>query len=203
MSKSRFNPIVDDYINHVEPFARPIVKKLRAIFLKADKRLIENVKWGVPSYEYKGIVGGFASFKHHVAWGLWKSALLKDPQGAIGLARASFMSAGKLVSVKDLPAERHLIDLIRQAVELNEKGVKVRKPKPKRRPEAKVPADIEKALGRNDKAAETFESFSPSCRREYIEWITEAKTEETREKRLLQAIEWMAQGKRRNWKYER
>lgn len=200
---TRLNPIVTDYINNVEPFAKPIVKKLRAIFLKADKRLVENVKWGLPSYEYKGIVGGFASFKNHVAWGLWKSSLLKDPKGAIGLARASIMSAGKLSSVKDLPKEQHLIDLIKQAVELNERGIKLKKPKAKKKPEAKVPGDLRQALDRNEKAAEVFENFSPSCRREYIEWITEAKTEETREKRLLQAIEWMAEGKRRNWKYER
>lgn len=200
---TRLNPNVTDYNDSVEPFARPIVKRLRAIFLRADKRLVENVKWGVPSYEYKGLVGGYASFKHHVAWGLWKSSLLKDPQGAIGLAKASIMSAGKITSVKDIPPDKHLIDLIKQAIELNEKGIKLKKPKAKKKPEAKVPTDLRQALDRNEKAAEAFENFSPSCRREYIEWITEAKTDATREKRLLQAIEWMAEGKKRNWKHER
>ena len=195
------NPQVDAYIERAQPFARPILQTLRALFHKACPDIQEKLKWGVPSFEHKGIVGGFAAFKQHVSWGLWKSALLDDPTEAMKTRAASAMGAGKLTSVDDLPPDRVVLHLIRQAVDLNERGITWPRPKPVRKPPPRVPPDLLKALKSNPRAAVAFKGFSPSHKREYIEWITEAKQPSTRARRLEQAIAWIAQGKPRNWKY--
>jgi hypothetical protein len=185
---------IDDYIENAAPFARPILKKIRAAFHKADKRIIESVKWGNPTFEYKGILGGMSAFKEHVSWGMWKAQLL----GGSGEVRE------KVKTLADLPSEKEMIAMIREAMRLNEEGIKV--PKPERAPRpttVDVPADLSESLSKNAKARATFEKFSPSHKREYVEWITEAKQEATRQKRLAQTIEWLVEGKSRNWKYER
>jgi uncharacterized protein YdeI (YjbR/CyaY-like superfamily) len=193
---------IDAYIEKAQPFARPILKKVRSLFHKACPQLEEKLKWGHPSFEYKGMLGGMAAFKQHAVWGLWKASLINDPNNAMASDASSTMGGGKLSSVDDLPDDEILLDLIHQAKDLNDRGVKLpirsdRKPKPP----PKVPADLGAALKKNSKAAATFAHFSPSHKREYVEWITEAKQEETRRKRLTQAMEWIAQGKPRNWKY--
>jgi uncharacterized protein YdeI (YjbR/CyaY-like superfamily) len=193
---------VDAYIAKAAPFARPILKKLRQLFHRACPEIEERIKWGAPSFEYKGMVGGFAAFKQHVSFGFWKGTLLKDPHGIFDGTTDSAMGGIKLTDVSRLPADDILIEYIREAVALNEQGVKVPKAKTKRKP-LEVPDYFLAALQKNKKALAAFESFSPSHQREYVEWITEAKQEATREKRLATALEWLAQGKRRNWKYEK
>ena len=193
---------VDAYIEKAQPFARPILRRIRALFHKACPQLEEKLKWGHPSFEYKGMLGGMAAFKKHAVWGLWKAALINDPTNAMASDASSPKRGGKLSSVDDLPKDEILLDLIRQAKDLNDRGVKLpirsdRKPKPP----PKVPADLATALKKNSKAAATFADFSPSHQREYVEWITEARQDETRRRRIDQAIQWMAQGKPRNWKY--
>jgi uncharacterized protein YdeI (YjbR/CyaY-like superfamily) len=195
------NPQVDAYIERAQPFARPILQKLRKLFHKASPGIEEKLKWGVPSFEYKGIVGGFAAFKQHVNWGLWKASLLDDPTGAMRPDTSSPMSGGRITSVRDLPPDSVMLDLIRQAVDLNERGVKVPRPKPAKRPLPRTPADLAAALKANARAASIFRAFPPSHRRDYIEWITEAKQPATRARRLEQAVTWIAAGKPRNWKY--
>ena len=195
------NPQVDAYIERAQPFARPILQKLRKLFHKASPGIEEKLKWGVPSFEYKGIVGGFAAFKQHVNWGLWKASLLHDPTGAMRPDTSSPMSGGKITSVRDLPPDSVMLDLIRQAVDLNERGVKVPRQKPAKRPLPRTPADLAAALKANARAASIFRAFPPSHRRDYIEWITEAKQPATRARRLEQAVTWIAAGKPRNWKY--
>lgn len=196
---------VDAYLeNKCAPFAKPIVKRLRAIFHKASPLIEEKIKWGHVSFEYKGIVGGCAAFKQHVSWGLWKAALLDDPKKAMATDASSPMGGGKLVSIDDLPDEEYLISLIRQAVELNEKGVKLpARSVPAKKPPIKMPKPFLVALGAAPKAKAFFDTLAPSCRREYLEWITEAKRDETRDKRIATTIDWLSAGKKRNWKYEK
>ncbi len=198
---------VDDYIARAAPFARPILERIRKVVHRACPEIEERIKWGVPSFEKDGLVCGVAAFKAHATFGFWRGAELDDPDGILrGKEKASFM-AEKLTDVSQLPPDEVLADYVRCAVELNARRAqepkKAGSPKEKpKRPEAKVPADLAAALKRNARARTNFGKFSPSNRREYVTWITEAKREETRLRRLAQAIEWMEAGKPRDWKYQ-
>ena len=194
------DPRIDAYIERSADFAKPVMTHLRKLIHKASPKITENIKWSMPAFEYKGLVCGFAAFKQHCTFGFWKQSLLE--QGAFSDVKTAMGSFGKLTSKKDLPPDEVLIKLIRQAVELNENGVKVDKKKPAAKKELAVPDYLTAALKKNKAAQKTFDNFPPSCRKEYVEWITEAKTKPTREKRLAQTLEWLAEGKRRNWKYE-
>ncbi|MBE7491138.1 MAG: YdeI/OmpD-associated family protein [Planctomycetes bacterium] len=190
---------MDEYIANAADFARPVLKKLRGLYHKACPEIEESLKWGMPCFSCRGIVGSMAAFKEYVGIGFWKGALLDDPTGLFKGVGATQMSALKFRTVKDLPADKVLVDMIKQAVALNKAGIKA--PAARAKPEVKPPKDLLAALNRNKTAKATFEGFSPSHRREYVQWITEAKQQATREKRLAQAIEWMTEGKPRNWKY--
>src|SRR3982751_1740650 len=194
------DPRVDAYIEKSADFAKPILTHLRKLVHKASPKVSETVKWGMPAFEYKGLVCGFAAFKQHCTFGFWKESLLiSDAFSEVKTAMGSF---GRITSKKDLPADDVIVKLIRQAVELNEKGIKVsKKPVPPKK-DLEVPDYLTAALRKNKVARETFENFPYSCKKEYVQWISEAKTEATREKRLATTIEWLAEGKRRNWKYE-
>lgn len=196
------NPEVDRYIAKAAPFAQKILEKIRKAYHKAHPDVVEVIKWGVPHFDYKGPLGNMAGFKQHVGYGFWKSKLLEDTHGILATSEHA-MGGMKVLDVKDLPKEAVLVAYIRQAIALNEAGVKVAKPKraPVAAPE--VPADLAAALKKSAAARKTFEGFSPSAKREYVEWITEAKQDATRQKRLATAIEWMAEGKSRNWKYQK
>jgi len=194
-------PQVDAYIAKSAEFARPILKKIRALFHKACPEIGEVMKWSCPHFEYKGLVGGIAAFKQHCRFGFWKGNLLKDPHKLFTGMGDTSMGGRTIKSLADLPSDKILIEYIREAVALNEKGVKApaRKKKPKK--ELEIPAYFLIALKTNKKSLATFEAFSPSHKREYVEWVTEAKQEATRTKRLATTIEWLAEGKPRNWKY--
>jgi uncharacterized protein YdeI (YjbR/CyaY-like superfamily) len=185
---------VDRYIEKAAPFARPILERIRAAFHKAHPGVTETMKWSVPHFEYKGVLGNMAAFKEHVAWGFWKGSLMNETLGERRL---------KVHSLEELPKERDMVAYVREAVRLNEEGVKVERAPRVERGEAEVPSDLAAALKKSAAAKKTFDTFPPSHRREYIEWITEAKQDATRQKRLAQTIEWLAEGKSRNWKYER
>ena len=197
---SQHDPRIDAYIEKSAEFARPILTRLREIVHEACPQVDETMKWSMPSFGYAGgILCGMAAFKQHVSFGFWKHAQVmgeENPRDGMG-------SFGKMTTIKDLPPKKELVALIKRAMKLNEQGVKPppasRKAAPKPPPVA--PDDLMAALKKNRKAQATFDAFSPSARREYIDWIVEAKREETRAKRLAQAIEWMAEGKQRNWKY--
>jgi uncharacterized protein YdeI (YjbR/CyaY-like superfamily) len=197
------NPAVDAYIAKAAPFARPILEKIRALFHRACPDLEETMKWSFPHFEYRGVVGSMAAFKQHLAFGFWKASLMKDPHGLLRKVGDTSMSLAHVTDISELPTDAVLLEYIREAVALNEQGVKLKKPKKAKKPEIEVPDYFLAALKKNKKALAAFEAFSPSCRREYVEWIVEAKQESTRQKRLKQAIEWIAEGKARNWKYER
>lgn len=193
------NPDVTKYIATSAPFARPIFEKLRRLFHQSWPPIEEKLKWGCPSFEHKGMVGGFAGFKRHASFGFWRQDVLPDPQG---IFKGAGPMANKLTDVSQLPPDDVLISYIKAAVSLNEKGPPPRmKSKPK--PPVKAPAYFLAALRKNRKALAAYEGFPPSHKREYVEWIVEAKQEETRQKRIEQALEWIAQGKPRNWKYMR
>jgi hypothetical protein len=157
------------------------------------------MKWSFPHFTYKGMLCAMASFKEHYSFGFWKHLLvIEDGVQAEGGAG----SFGRITKLSDLPSKKILTAYIKKAVKLNEDGVKKPAPsKPKKPKEVVVPDELARALQGSTAARATFEKFSPSHKREYIEWITEAKTEATRTKRLQTAIEWMAEGKPRNWKY--
>lgn len=197
------NKAVDAYIAKSADFAKPILTHLRALVHKACPDVVETIKWGMPSFEYKGILCGFASFKAHCSFGFWKASLMKD--NALLLSNAKSEAAmghlGKLTSLKDLPADKKITAWIKDAMRLNDEGVKVEKKKPVTQKELEIPGYFTKAVQQNKKAWKVFEAFSPSNKKEYVLWVAEAKTEDTRNKRLEQAIEWMAAGKPRNWKY--
>ena len=195
------DPRVDEYIDKAAPFAQPILKQIRAVVHQACPDVEETLKWSMPSFTYKGMLCGMAAFKEHASLGFWKSKLILTPDGR--QADEAMGQFGRLSSVKDLPPKKTLAGYIRKAMELNEGGVKVPRAVKAKKPPAKLPADLKSALSKNKKAMAIYEAFSPSHKREYVEWITEAKTDATRSKRVATAVEWMAAGKTRMWKYER
>ncbi|HTH36964.1 MAG TPA: YdeI/OmpD-associated family protein [Pyrinomonadaceae bacterium] len=196
------DPRIDAYIEKSAEFAQPVMAHLRDLIHKACPQVSETLKWSMPSFEYKGILCGFAAFKNHCTFGFWKQSLMETD--VFPKNKTAMGSFGRITSLKDLPSDKVMIDLIHEAMELNEKGIKVARPKPSAaaKKDLVIPDDLVSALNKNKKAQAQFDRFSYSHRKEYIQWITEAKTEPTRNKRLATTIEWLAEGKSRNWKYE-
>jgi uncharacterized protein YdeI (YjbR/CyaY-like superfamily) len=204
------NPKVDAYIRKAQPFAQPILAHLRAIVHQGCPEVEETIKWSRPFFEYRGVIlCNMSAFKEHCSLGFWgleigailrKAGVVRD--GAMG-------SLGRITSIATLPPERKLIGWVAQAAALIESG-KERSPIAARprvvkpvKPAVKAPPDFTQALDKNKKAAPVFAAFRPSCRREYIEWIVDAKRPETREQRIATAVTWIAEGKQRNWKYQK
>ncbi len=182
------DPRVDAYIKKAAPFAQPILRHIRTVVHEACPDVEETIKWSVPAFDYKGPYCGMAAFRAHVRFIFWK---VPSP------------AKGHITSIDDLPPVTTLVRVLKAAAVLNDKGVKkARTPKAAKAPLA-TPADLKAALAKNKKALATFNGFPPGQRREYVEWVTEAKQAATRARRVATAVEWMAEGKRRNWKYER
>ena len=198
------DPRVDAYIAKAAPFARPILTHLRRIVHRGCPEVEEKIKWGFPHFDYHGMYCSMAAFKTHCAFGFWKSALLKERYGKYFEVDEKAMGQfGRITSLSLLPLESTLLAMVRAAARINAEGsAPARKPRPKPKPAIPAPDSFLKALARNKKAKAAFEAFTPGQRREYLEWITEARGEATRERRLKQAIEWMSEGKTRNWKYK-
>jgi len=193
---------IDAYIAKAQPFAQPILKHIKEVVHKAVPDIEETMKWSFPHFDYNGMLCSMAGFKQHCVFMFWKQSIMKDPHKIFG-ARDAEGGMGRLKSLKDLPSDKILIEYIKEALKLNEAGVTVPK-KPARASDKKelvVPDYLKKALSKNTKAKKTFENFSYSNQKEYVTWLTEAKTETTRDSRLALAIEWMEEGKIRNWKY--
>ena len=204
------NPKVDAYIEKSRPFAQPILAHLRKAIHAGCPQVEETIKWSRPFFEYRGVIlCNMSAFKEHCSFGFWgleigavlrKAGVVRD--GAMG-------SLGRITSVDTLPPEKKMIEWVAQAAALIESGqerspiaARPRVVKPAK-PALKSPPDLNRALGKNKKAATAFAAFSPSCRREYIEWIVDAKRAETREQRIATAVTWIAEGKQRNWKYQK
>lgn len=193
------NPRIDAYIARSAAFAKPILRYIRQVVHSACPKVEETIKWGMPAFDHAGPMCGMAAFKAHATFGFWKGKLIVDAKGAdLDAAMGQF---GCITAVSELPSKRVIAGYVKKAMALNEAGVRVKRVA-RPRPALKAPPAFTAALARNKKARATFEAFSPSCKHEYLEWILEAKRDETRERRIATAVAWMAEGKKRNWKYE-
>jgi uncharacterized protein YdeI (YjbR/CyaY-like superfamily) len=206
VKKQEFNPKVDAYIAKAQPFAQPILMHVREIVHRACPDVDEEIKWSMPFFVLRCVVlGHMAGFKQHCAIGFWgpemRAVLTED-----GLLSENGMgSLGKVASLKDLPSDKKLLDYYRQAAGLVASGQRTKslvRPKKAQKPAPEVPPELAAKLKKNKAAAKVFAGFSASCQREYTDWIAEAKRPETKEKRVAQAVEWIAEGKQRNWKYQ-
>ena len=197
---------VDAYIAKSAEFAKPILKRLRTLVHRGCPDVVEDMKWRMPFFQHHGTLCMMAAFKHHCTFGFWKHKLLaarvKDNPALGGRSMERFV---KLSSLADLPSEKTLLGLLKEAVRINELGEKTpkRRATPTKDRVLDIPEDFMKAVRANKKALASFEGGSYTFRKEYIQWVMDAKTEETRERRLETAVGWMAQGKSRNWKYEK
>lgn len=189
---------VDAYIANAQPFARPILKELRRRVHAACPDVSEDLKWRHPAFMYKGILAGMAAHKEHVTFGFWDQMLSADEK-----AKEAAGQYGRLTSVADLPSEKTFAAGAREAVARRDAGVKPVRQKTAPKAPIEVPDYFAAALKKHARARAAFDAFSPSHRREYLEWITDAKQEATRQKRIATALEWLAEGKARHWKYER
>jgi uncharacterized protein YdeI (YjbR/CyaY-like superfamily) len=193
------DPRVDAYIAAAADFARPILNRIRKLVHAVCPDVTETIKWQAPFFEHKGILLATPAFKQHCAFFFWKGRLLFSGYPAKDNLRQKLRH---ITSLADLPSDRILTGYIRKAVELNEAGIKIPRPKPKAKKELVVPDYFLAALKKNKKTMTAFRNFSASCRREYVEWITGAKREETRVRRMKVAMKWIARGKSRSWKYQ-
>jgi len=193
--------LIDAYIAKSPAFAKPILIHFRELIHKTCPDVEEAIKWSMPFYDYKNNpLCMSAAFKEHCAIRFWKTSLIKDLKEMDAEGMSTF---GRITSLKDMPSDKKLIGYIKEAMLLNEKGIKITKAKPVKTKELPTPDYFKKALAKNKKALQFFEAFSPSKKEDYITWLIEAKTEETRAKRLATAVGWIAEGKGRNWKYEK
>jgi len=194
---------IDAYIAKSADFAKPILNHIRELVHKTCPDTEEKIKWGMPFFDYKGeMLCHMAAFKQHAVMSFWKASLMKDPvlmQNA--QSETSMGHLGRLASMKDLPTDKKIATWIKEAMALNDKGIKVAKPKLSEKKELIVPDYFLKAIAKNKKAKQVFDAFAYSHKKEYVQWVTEAKTEETRNKRMSTAIEMISEGKSRNWKY--
>lgn len=201
------DPRIDDYISKAPDFAKPILNHLRSIVHTACPDVKETMKWSFPHFDYAGgILCSMAAFKQHCTFGFWLGSKMKDPDKLLAPVgeRTAMGHFGRIKTLANLPSDKVLIKYIHEAMGLNEKGVKIaKKVKPEAQKEIEVPSYFSDALKQNPTALAAFGKFSPSQKKEYLEWITEAKTEATRNKRMETALEWIGEGKSRNWKYAR
>jgi len=209
MATESFNPRVDAYINKAKPFAQPILEHLRNLVHKGCPEVEETIKWSRPFFEYRGtILCNMSAFKEHCSFGFWGEEIGAILREAGVLKEDGMGSLGRITSVKSLPADKLMLGWIRQAATFIASGEHTSpiaaRNKVVKAPKAAIetPAEFTAALKKEKKAATVFAAFSPSCKREYVEWIADAKRPETRDKRIATAIEQIAEGKQRNWKYQ-
>ena len=193
------DPRIDAYIARQADFARPVLEHLRRIVHEAAPEVEETIKWSMPHFTYKGrLFAGMAAFKAHATFGLWQASAVL---GETGSEREAMGQFGRIASLDDLPPEEELKAIIRRAAEQAQKPPAPR-PKKAPKPELETPPELNAALDANPAARATFDGFPPGARRDYVEWVVESKRPETRDKRIAQAVEWMAEGKKRHWKYQ-
>lgn len=196
------DPRVDRYILSAAAFAKPILKHLRKLVHQTCPDVQETIKWSFPHFEYRGKnLCSMAAFKAHCAFGFSKAALMKNAKELIKNQEEAMGHLGRITSLNDLPADRQLTAMIEEAMMLNETNARLPAAKKKTDKNVVIPDSLSKKFSKEKKAADTFFAFSPSHQREYCEWIAEAKSEDTRKRRTDQAIEWLKEGKSRNWKY--
>lgn len=193
------DPRIDAYIAKAAPFARPILEKVRERVHAAAPEAEETMKWSAPGFTVDGkILLMMAAFKAHAALNFWRGQEIGDGQPKAG-AMGQF---GKLTAVDDLPSDKELDSLIRQAAALARTAPAPRKTKHEPKPAPEMHPDFAAALDKAPKAKAALAGFSLSAQREYLEWVSEAKQDSTRTRRIATSVEWLSEGKRRNWKYE-
>jgi uncharacterized protein YdeI (YjbR/CyaY-like superfamily) len=193
---------IDNYIAKSADFAKPILNHLRTLIHSACPQVEETIKWGFPHFDYKGMMCSMAAFKNHCAFNFWKATLMKDADVFTENNQSAMGHYGKISSLADLPSDKIILARIKEAMKLNDEGIKLpERKKSDKDTEVVVPDSLKKELVKNKNASANFNNFSPSQKREYTEWIAGAKTEETRNKRIATTIEWLEEGKPRNWKY--
>jgi uncharacterized protein YdeI (YjbR/CyaY-like superfamily) len=205
-SHGSFLPAVDLYIAKSADFAQPILHHLREILHEGAPDLVEEIKWSRPFFVYRGIIlGNISAFKHHCSLGLWGSEVAEVLRADGVASKEAMGSFGRITSLEDLPPRKKLLGYVKSAAKMIDEGVRtkslVRQPKVAK-PAVELPEVFAVALKKNKVATKHFDAMSPSCRREYVDWIVDAKRDETRDKRIATALEWIAIGKSRNWKYE-
>ena len=196
---------IDSYIAKSQDFAKPVLSHLRELVHQACPDVTETMKWSFPHFDYKGMMCSMASFRQHCAFSFWKASLMSDTR-LLQMAKSETAMGhlGKIKSLKDLPSDKILLTYVGEAMLLNESGVKLPARTGAVTPKKLiVPNDFKQALAKNKKALATFEAISYSNKKEYVEWVTGAKAGETRSNRLVTSIEWLSDGKIRNWKYIR
>jgi uncharacterized protein YdeI (YjbR/CyaY-like superfamily) len=195
------DPRIDAYIAQAADFARPILKHVRKLVHAGCPEVVEKWKWSFPNFDHNGPLCHMAAFKNHCSLGFWKGALFlkeRDRQ-AENEAMGQF---GRIASVSDLPGDKVLLGYIREAARLNDQGIKLPpRPKSKLKKELVVPNDLVSGLKKNRKALAAFDNFSYSHKKDYVDWITEAKREKTRKQRLETTLAWLSEAKPRHWKY--
>lgn len=194
---SKRDPRIDAYIEKSPDFAKPILKHFRDLVHEAVPDVEETVKWSSPHFDYRGVLAGMAAFKQHCNLILWKASMVIGGKG-----NREGGPLRNIAKLSDLPSDKTIIRWLREAAKLNEEGVKIPRATRPKRPVA-VPAELTTALAKNKKAKSVFDEFPPSHRREYAEWIAGAKGADTRQRRVVNAVKWIAEGKGRNWKYEK
>jgi uncharacterized protein YdeI (YjbR/CyaY-like superfamily) len=201
------NPLIDEYISNARPFARPILKRIRKLVHKAHSEINEELKWSFPNFTYRGkIICHMAAFKEHCAFGFWFSSMLDDPDKVLvdKEKKGGMGSVGRLTGPDDLPDEDVLAGFIMQSLQMVDQGMSLANRGQRRRgadARISVPTDLKELLNKNKVALNVFNNFSNTHRKEYIQWVEEAKADTTRQKRLKTALEWISEGKPRNWKY--
>lgn len=199
----QYDPRVDAYIDKSANFAKPILNHIRQIVHQASPLITETIKWGMPFFDYKGPVCQMAAFKQHCAFGFWRASRLYDPGNLLKIEEGAAGSFGRIENLADLPSDEALIFFVNEAIQLNESGTKPAVKKTAA-PKAEIimPDDFASLLDKHTAARDVYQKFSPSHKREYLEWIVDAKTDATRQKRMQQAIEQLTEGKSRHWKYQ-
>lgn len=193
------DPRIDAYIAKSAEFAQPILEHLRAVIHAACPEVEEDIKWGCPHFGYQGkLMCSMAAFKQHCSFHFWHGKQVVGETNQEGMGQF-----GKIVSIKELPSKKELIAYVRKAMALKDEDVKKRRPVTTRKPPPLLPSDFATLLKKHTAARKTYDAFSPSAQREYVDWITEAKTDTTRQKRIATALEWLTEGKHRNWKYQK
>lgn len=205
MTAQNLNPEVDDYLAKAPAFARPIADHLRSLLHATCPELVEDIKWSLPHFSYRGeMMCVFAAASKHCSFTFLKQEIMKDPRLRANPAMpAAKRFLGKITSIADLPADAELIAFIKEAMALNEQGMKPPRRESKTPKEIAMPEEFARALAANPAAREIFEAKSPSFRKEYLVWISDAKTEVTRQKRIDESLDWIAEGKGRFWKYQK
>ncbi len=197
------DPRVDAYIGKAALFAQPVLRHLRALIHQACPDVVETIKWSFPHFLYKDdMLCSMAAFTSHIVFSFWKAPLMKDPALMQRAREEQAMGhLGRIRALTDLPTGNKIRAYIREAMRLNDAGVKPARSKKGTAPAPSMPDIFELALNKNKKARGGFNSLTPSQQRDYITWLNEAKTSATRQKRLQQTLEWVEAGKDRNWKY--